>query len=64
MREQIFHAGRTFNFDKNSETINSYNTHIRQVATLLGYVEPQALEVFKNTLPSRLCWVLFPIDDL
>ena len=24
---------------------------IRQVATLLGYGEPQILEVFKNTLP-------------
>ena len=22
------------------------------------------LEVFKNTVPNRLCWVLFPIDNL
>ena len=22
------------------------------------------LEVFKNTVPDRLCWVLFPIDNL
>ena len=22
------------------------------------------LEVFKNTLPTRLYWVLFPIEDL
>ena len=22
------------------------------------------MEVFKNTLPNRLYWVLFPIDDL
>ena len=35
-----------------------------QVATLLGYQEPQILEVFKNTLPIRLYWVLFPIMDL
>ena len=41
-----------------------YVTCIRQVATLLGYGEPQALEVFKNTLPTRLYWVLFPIEDL
>ena len=38
--------------------------HIRQVATPLGYGEPQILEVFKNILPSRLYWVLFPIKDL
>ena len=37
---------------------------IRQVAALLGYGETQILEVFKNTLPNRLFWVLFPIDDL
>ena len=38
--------------------------HIRQVATLLGYGEPQSLEVFKNTLPTKLYWVIFPLDDL
>ena len=37
---------------------------IRQVANLLGYGEPQILEVFKNTLPTKLCWVLFPIENL
>ena len=26
--------------------------------------EPHILEVFKNTLPTKLYWVLFPIDDL
>ena len=41
-----------------------YVTCIRQVAALLGYGEPQVLEVFKNTLPSRLSWVLFPVEDL
>ena len=41
-----------------------YVTCIRQVATLLGNVEPQVLEVFKNTLPIKLYWVLFPIGDL
>ena len=30
---------------------------------LLGYEDPQVLEVFKNTVPNRL-WVLFPIDNL
>ena len=37
---------------------------IRQVAMLLGYEEPQILEVFKNTLPTKLYWILFPIEDL
>ena len=37
---------------------------IRQVANLLGYGEPQILEIFKNTLPTKLYWNLFPIEDL
>ena len=37
---------------------------IRQVANLLGYGELQILEVFKNTLPTKLYWILFPIEDL
>ena len=43
---------------------DAYVTHIRQVAALLGYGKPQVLEVFKNMLPMRLYWVLFPIEDL
>ena len=34
------------------------------MVNLLGYGEPQTLEVFKNTLPTKLYWVLFPIEDL
>ena len=37
---------------------------IRQVATLVGYAEPETLEVFKKTLPTRLYWVLIPIELL
>ena len=44
--------------------LDMYVTCIRQVATLLGYGKPQVLEVFKNTLPTRLYWVLFPIEHL
>ena len=29
-----------------------------------SYGEPQILEVFKNTLPTGLYWVLFPLDNL
>ena len=53
-REQLFHAWRSFTFDKNTETIDAYVTCIRQVTALLGYGEPQILEVFKNTLPTKL----------
>ena len=59
-RQQLFHAWRSFYFDENTETIDAYVNCIRQGATLLGYQEPQALEVFKNTLPTKLYWVLFP----
>ena len=62
--EQLFHVWRSFCFDENTETIDSYVTRIRQVATLLGYGEPQILGVFKNTLPTKLYWILFPIEDL
>ena len=62
--EQLFHAWRSFSFGENMETIDSYVTQIRQVATLLGYEEPQIIEVFKITLPTKLYWILFPIEDL
>ena len=52
-REQLFYAWRSFHFNENTETLDSYITHIRQVATGLGYSKPQVLEVFMNTLPTR-----------
>ena len=63
-QEQLFQMWRSFTFDKNTETKDSYVIQIRQVANLLGYGEPDILEVFKNTLPSKLYWILFPIEDL
>ena len=63
-REQLFHAWRSFHFDENTKMLDAYVTCIRQVVALLGYVEPQVLEVFKNILPMRLYLLLFPIDDL
>ena len=63
-REQLFHVWRSFQCDENAETIDSYINCIRKVATLLGYQKPQILEVFKNTLPTKVYWVLFPIMDL
>ena len=62
--KQLFHAWRSFTFNENTETIDSYVIWIRQVATRLGYGEPQILEAFRNTLPTKLYWILFPIEDL
>ena len=62
--KQLFHTWRLFTFDKNTETKDSYVIRIRQVANLLGYGEPQILKVFKNTLLTKLYWILFPIEDL
>ena len=62
--EQLFHAWRSFSFDENTETIDSYATRIRQVGALLGYEELQILEVLKSMLPTKLYWILFPIEDL
>ena len=63
-REQLFHTWRSFHFDKSAGTIDAYVHHIRKVANLLGYQDPQIFEVFKNTLLSKLYWVLFPIEDI
>ena len=63
-REQLFHAWRSFHYDENVETPDTFVIRIKQVARLLGYGDAQVLEVFKNTVPNRLYWVLFPIDNL
>ena len=55
---------RSFHYDENVETPDAYVIRIKQVAILLGYEDPQVLEVFKNTVPNRLYWVLFSIDNL
>ena len=63
-REQLFHAWRSFHYDEIVETPDVYATRIIQVVRLLHYGELQVLEVFKNTVPNRLYWMLFPIDNL
>ena len=52
-REQlhVFHAWISFHFNENVEMIDVYVNHIRQV---LGYQEPQILEVFTNILPTKI----------
>ena len=63
-REQYFHVWRSFRYDENEDTIDSYILKVKQVASLLNYGEPEILELFKNTLPSKLYWILFPINNL
>ena len=55
---------RSFCHDENEDTIDSYILKVKQVASLLNYGEPEILELFKNTLPSKLYWILFPINNL
>ena len=63
-REQLFHAWRSFHYDENTGTVDAYVNRIRQVVAMLHYGELQILEVFKNTIPNRLYWILFPINNL
>ena len=49
--EQLFHVWRTFKFDKNTDSVDSYVLRMSQVAAMLNYGEMQILENFKNTLP-------------
>ena len=63
-RKQLFHAWGSFHFNENAESIDTHVHCIRQVTTILGYQEPQILDIFKNTLPTELHWVLFLIMDL
>ena len=44
--------------------MDGYIWKVKQVAALLDYGEPQILELFKNTLPSRLYYMLYQINDL
>ena len=55
---------RSFQFDEATNTIDGYIQKVKQVAALLDYGEPQILELFKNTLPSRLYYMLYQIDNL
>ena len=62
-REQLFHIWRSFHLNENAEIrclCKSYKTGCHT----LRYQELQILEVFKNTLWTKLYWVLFPIMDL
>ena len=63
-REEYFHVWRSFHYDESTDTIDSYVSKVKWVVALLNYGEPEILELFKNTLPSRLYYMLYQIDDL
>ena len=63
-REQYLHAWRSFQFDENAGTIDLYIHKVKQVAALLNYGEPQILELFKNTWPSRLYCMVYKTNNL
>ena len=62
--KQLFHAWRTFKFDKNTDTVDSYVLRMSQVMAMLNYGEMQILENFKNTLPYRLYSTLINVNNL
>ena len=62
--EQLFHAWRTFKFDENMGTIDSYVLRMSQVVAMLNYGEMQILENCKNTLPYRLYSTLINVNNL
>ena len=62
--EQLFHAWRTFKFDENTDTIDSYVLGMSQVAAMLSYGEMQILENFKNTLLYQLYAMLINVNNL
>ena len=46
------------------DSIDLYVTRVTQCVVMLNYGEPQILELMKNTLPSRMYPILFPINNL
>ena len=47
-REQYFHVWRSFHYDENTDTIDSYISKIKQVAALLNYGELQNFEIVQK----------------
>ena len=62
--KQLFHAWRTFKFDKNTDTIDSYILRMNQVAVMLNYGEMQILDNFKTTLLYQLHSTLINVNNL
>ena len=50
-REQYFHVWRSFHYDENEDTIDSYILKVKQVTSLLNYGEPGDLRVIQKYIP-------------
>ena len=62
--KQLFLAWRTFKFDENTDSIDSYVLRMSQVVAMLNYGEMQILENFKNTLLYQLYSTLINVNNL
>ena len=62
--KQLFHTWRTFKFDENTDTTDSYVLVMSQGAAMLNYGEMQILENFKNTLLYQLYSTLINVNNL
>ena len=63
-QSSTFTQWRSFYFNENTDNTDSCITKVSQCVAMLNYVEPQILELMKNTLSNRLYPILFPIDNL
>ena len=63
-REQLFHAWKSFHFDENVETIDTYVNCIRQLATLLGYQETTNIRSFQKYPSNKITLGSFSIMEL
>ena len=50
--EQLFHAWRTFKFDENTDSVDSYVLRMSQVAAMLNYGEMQIWRISKTPFPT------------
>ena len=63
-REQYFHAWRSFHFDEATYTIDGYIQQVYASGGIIKLWRTTILELFKRTLPSRLYYMLYQINDL
>ena len=64
--KQLFHALRTFTFNENTDTIDSYILRMSQVAVMLNYGEMQILVNFKTPFHTNftLHWLMSTISEM
>ena len=55
---------RSFQFDEATNTIDGYIQKVKQVAALLDYGSTTNLRITQKTLPSRLYYMVYQIENL